>query len=254
VKRRMMGIIAALALALVGTVILVSYVQGAEDRALAGEKVVKVLVAAEAIDAGTSAEELEGKLEFERVPQKVKAEGAITSISQLGNRVTETDLLEGEQIVRARFVEPSRASRTPGAQEGETLLQETVALEPERAMGGVVKAGDSVAVVASFDPFDLPDGTKTANQTHILLHKVRVTNVQIASGGGGTSEEESGDESPGAQSAAPEGRFLVTLALTAPDVERVTFTAEFGHVWLSAEPQDADTGGTKIVGLDNVFA
>jgi hypothetical protein len=44
------------------------------------------------------------------------------------------------------------------------------------------------------------------------------------------------------------------LALTAPDVERVTFTAEFGHVWLAAEPKDADETGTKIVVLDNVWS
>jgi pilus assembly protein CpaB len=252
VKRRLMGVIGAVVLALLGTIVLVSYVKGAEDRALAGEKTVKVLVAAEPIEAGTPAEELEGKLEFERIPQKVKAEGAVTSIGQLGDRVTETELLEGEQIVKSRFVEEGEAG-SAGSTGGASLLQQTVALEAERAIGGQIKQGDIVAVVGSFDPFDLPDGTKTPNQTHVLIHKVRVTNVQVESSPG--TEAESGGDSEGDNAAeAPSGGFLVTIALSAPDVERVTFTAEFGHVWLAAEPRDADESGTKIVVLDNVYS
>ena len=255
-KRRMFGIIGAVVLALLGTFVLVSYVKGAEDRALAGEKTVKVLVAAEPIEVGTPAEELEGKLKFERIPQKVKAEGAVTSIAQLGNRITETDLLQGEQIVKSRFIEESEAgSAAPGSTGGENLLQQTVALEPERAIGGQIKQGDIVAVVGSFDPFDAPDGTKTPNQTHILIHKVRVTNVQVESSPGAAAPGAGGGEEEGDEAAeAPTGRFLVTLAVDAPSVERVTFTAEFGHVWLAAEPKDADESGTKIVVLDNVWS
>jgi pilus assembly protein CpaB len=254
VKRRLFGVVGAVVLALLGTVILVSYVKGAEDRALAGEKIVKVLVAAEPIEAGTPAAELEGKLTFERIPQKVKAEGAVTSIRQLGDRVAETSLVEGEQIVKARFVEESEAGAVPGSEGGENLLQQTVALEPERALGGVVKQGDIVAVVSSFDPFDSADGSKTPNMTHVLIHKVRITNVQIDAGGAAAADEsdENGDGEETAE--APSGLLLVTMALNAPDVERVTFTAEFGHIWLAAEPKNADESGTQIVTLDVLWS
>ncbi|MGQ0804627.1 MAG: Flp pilus assembly protein CpaB [Actinomycetota bacterium] len=253
-KRRLFGIIGALVLALLGTVVLVSYVKGAEDRALAGEKTVKVLVAAEPIEAGTPAKDLEGKLEFERIPQKVRAEGAVTSIGQLGDRVTETELLQGEQVVKSRFIEESEAgSAVPGSTGGENLLQQTVALEPERAIGGQIKQGDIVAVVGSFDPFDTPTG-KTPNQTHVLIHKVRVTNVQIETSPGAAAPEPESDNEGEDAAEAPSGRFLVTVALSAPNVERVTFTAEFGHLWLAAEPKEADETGTKIVVLDNVWS
>jgi pilus assembly protein CpaB len=252
VKRRMIGIVGAVVLALLGTVVLVSYVKGAEDRALAGEKTVKVLVAAEPIDAGTPADELEGKVEFERIPQKVRAEGAITSLRQLGDRVAETDLLPNEQVVKGRFVEGT-GSGAPGAQEGENLLQATVALEPERALGGVIKPGDLVGVVSSYDPFDSPDGTKSPNQTHVLLHKVRVTNVQVETSPGSSSGEAAEPEGDQAGE-APSGRFLISLAASAPDVERIVFTAEFGHIWLVAEPRDAEEAGAKTVVLENVYA
>lgn len=251
-KRRFIGIAGALALALIGTLVLVSYVNGAEDRALAGEKVVKVLVAAEPIEAGTPASELEGKLQFERVPQKVRAEGAVTSIGQLGERVTETQLVKGEQIVKSRFIEESAAGgAVPGSTgEDQKLLQQTISIDPARAIGGTVKAGDSVAVVGSFDPFTDPTGAQSPNQTHILIHKVRVTNVQVSQTGGVPTAEDAEE----GEDTVSDGAFLVTLALSAPNVERVTFTAEFGHVWLAAEPKDADETGTKIVVLDNVWS
>ena len=254
-KRRLYGVIGAVVLALLGTAILVSYVKGAEDRALAGEKIVKVLVAAEPIEAGTPANELEGMLTFERIPQKVKAEGAVTSIRELGDRVAETNLVEGEQIVKSRFIEESEAgAAVPGTEGGQNLLQQTIALEPERALGGMIKQGDIVAVVGSFDPFDQPDGSKTPNQTHVLVHKVRVTNIQLEESGGASSapaeDDNDGDDIPEARS----GRYLVTVALDAPNIERLTFTAEFGHVWLAAEPKNADETGTKIVTLDVVWS
>ena len=46
----------------------------------------------------------------------------------------------------------------------------------------------------------------------------------------------------------------MTVALDAPNIERLTFTAEFGHVWLAAEPKNADETGTKIVTLDVVWS
>ena len=250
-KRRLFGIIGALVLAIVGTVVLVSYVNGAEDRALEGEKTVNVLVAAESIPAGTSAAGLEGMVTFERVPQKVKAEGAVTSIDQLGKRVSDTELMPGEQILEGRFVTRSEAESTE-SQGGDGLLETTIALDPARALGGRIKAGDTVAVVSSFDPFDTPDGVKTPNQTHILAHKVRVTRVQLDADGASEPESES-DEGENQAPSAPAGQLLVSLELGAPDVERVVFTAEFGHVWLAAEPENADESGTKIVVLDNVF-
>lgn len=44
-RKRIVGFVAALLLALVGTTLLVSFVAGAEDRALAGEEIVEVFVA-----------------------------------------------------------------------------------------------------------------------------------------------------------------------------------------------------------------
>ena len=51
------GIVAAIVLALLGTLGLVGYVQGAKDDAVAGEKLVDVYVASGKIPAGTPADQ-----------------------------------------------------------------------------------------------------------------------------------------------------------------------------------------------------
>ena len=106
-SRRMMGVVAAIVLGALGTFVLVAYVRGAEDRAVAGEKMVGVVVASKTIDAGTAAEDLGSVTTSQRVPQKVRGDGAITSLRDVKGLVTATDLVPGEVLLKP-------ASRRPG--------------------------------------------------------------------------------------------------------------------------------------------
>jgi pilus assembly protein CpaB len=73
------------------------------------------------------------------------------------------------------------------------------------------------------------------NTTHLILHKVLVTNVQVSE----AVQKSDDDDVP---DTAPAGSLLVTLALDAESVQRVVFTAEHGMLWLSAEPTNAPEG------------
>jgi pilus assembly protein CpaB len=273
--RRVISIIAALALAGVGTFFLVRYIQGAEDRALAGEVVLEVLVVDQPIDAGTPAEELTDRVRVERVPAKVAAAGAVDDLTSLEGKVAAIALLPGEQVVTERFADPEAYQETLGAgprvEVPADLLQVTVSLSPDRAIGGQLRPGDLVAVFASFDPFALgtveptglgpdeipvlvPDeGTEeeqpsqarpqTPNSTKIILHQVLVTNLQAEELPRTLDEEAAVAGSP---DLAPTGNLLVTLALEPVDAERLVFTAEHGFVWLALEGDDVDTSDTQV--------
>ena len=239
-RHRSLAMVGAIVLALIGTFTIVSYVQGADDRALAGESVVKVLVVQEQIPPGTPAVDLGDRVALEPVAEKVKADGAITNVKQLGSQVASATLVPGEQIVEARFVAASayRASGT-AVTVPEGLLQTTVALDPQRAVGGVLSPGAKVAVVASFtDP----------DQSSIILHKVLVTNVQLAEDqdDGSTNTDNADSSNQAKPGEAPTGELLVTLALDAAAVERVVFAAEHGTLWLSLDPASASEEGTRI--------
>jgi pilus assembly protein CpaB len=224
-RQKLIGIVASVVLAGIGTGLLVAYVRGAEDRALKGEQPKNVLVVKDTIPRGTKVEDLAGKIATEKVPAKVVAKGALSSINSVAGQVTAVDLLPGEQLVASRFAPASQAS-VIGLPPG--MLQVTVALDPVRALAGDVREGDTVGVLASFDD---PETTR------LMLHKVPVTRVRTDAGAQVTSNP-SGD--------APTGKLMVTLALDGPNVEKVVFAAEHGRLWLSAEPKEASEGGTKV--------
>jgi pilus assembly protein CpaB len=222
-RQKLIGIIASVVLAAVGTALLVAYVRSAEHSASAGDTA-NVLVVTDPIAKGTKAEELSAKLKTQEVPVNVMATGAVSDIGSVVGKVTAVDLLPGEQLVQSRFVTSAEAGKVtvaPGA------LKVTVLLDAVRAMGGQIHQGDSVGVLVSFEDPDT---------THLILHKVPVTDVRTEVGGG----------APGSVDAKPTGKLFVTLAIDGPSVERVVFGAEHGTVWLSQEPVQADEGGTQV--------
>lgn len=249
-KRRIGGVIASLVLATLGTVALVSYVQSAKATALAGETLVDVLIVAEPVQKGTAARQLAGAVRTEKVPAKVKAAGSVDSLASLDDLVTAVDLVPGEQVTRARFVTEAEARQQTQVPEG--ALQVTVALDPVRAVGGQVRAGDLVGVVASFGAETAPGAAAANDGTHLILHKVVVTSVQVE------QMPPEADRAPGptadrTPTLAPTGNLLVTLALDAASVERIVFAAERGTLWLAMEPAGAPEGGTQIVTTGNIF-
>ncbi len=251
-RRRVTGIVASLLLASLGTMLLVAYVQSARNEAVAGERMVDVLVVTEAIEKGTKAADIEDSVTVRQVPAKVRADGAVEDVDNLDDDlVSSVELVPGEQVVSTRFVTRQQASR---GDVPEGLQEVTVPLEPARALGGRLAAGDTVGVFLSFDPFEVSrDGDKTPNTTHLELHKVLVTGVQLESTQALGGEDEAGDGEDGRPTSAPTGTFLITLAVDASAAEKVVFAAEHGFVWLSAEPEDADEGGTEIVTRGNVY-
>ncbi len=224
-RQKLIGIVAAVVLAGVGTVLLTTYVRGAEQRATSGEEAVGVLVVADGIPKGTRAEEIGALVRTESVPAKVAAQGAVADLASLAGLIAAVDLLPGEQVVQGRFATAAAAGRVVVPPDS---LEVTVLLESVRAAGGKVRAGDSVGVLVSFE------GPLT---THLFLQKVPVTDVRTDAGVPVTTE---------AGAAGPAGDLLVTLALDAPSVERVVFAAEHGTLWLAHQPADSDEGGTQV--------
>ena len=266
--RRITGLITSVVLALVGTLAIVAYVKGADDRAQAGEKIVKVLTVKTTVPAGTSAKDLGASVGLESISRKVMADGAVTSVKSLGKKVAGTTLVAGEQVIASRFVDKSNFSATGAdVQVPPGLLRTSVALDPQRVIGGVLTPGARVAVIASFDPFDMnnqapitidgiqiqPNG-KTPTSTHIILHKALVINVQLTgnlNNTENTSDAKTADTAKPGQ--APTSQLLVTLALDGPSTERLVFAQEFGKVWLSIEPADVSDAPTAVETRGSVY-
>jgi pilus assembly protein CpaB len=250
VNRRILTAVLALGMALVGTVVMVSYVRAADDRALAGVQTTSVLVVTRPIPEGTPADELADSVRIEQIPAKVAATGTVRDLDDLGDRVATVALQPGEQVLASRFADASTllpagtVAVPPGDQEVSILL------EPQRAVGGRLAAGDEIGVFISMELEDA--NGKRVGTTHSTLHGVLVTQVQ---GGPPVAAEvrEEGVETASSGGAAPSESLLITLALPAREAETVVFGMEHGTVWLSLEPEGADNSGTRIITQGNVY-
>lgn len=240
-RRRLLAALAALLLFVLGTVVLLGYVRGADARAFAGAQPVQVLVVDQLIPAGTSGDGLADFVRTDTVPAKAAVAGRVTDLAQLAGLVATTDLEPGEQLLAGRFENPRdvQAAGTVAVPDG--LQEVSVLLEPQRAAGGRLAAGDTVGIYLSLaDPA----------QTHVVLHRVLVTQVQGAPAAPAPAAESGVDP---AASSAPASSLMVTLAVSSKDAETVVFGAEHGTLWLSLEPAGAQTSGTRIVAPDNIY-
>lgn len=264
--RKWIGVAISVVLAALGTFVLVQYVNGADDRALEGQETVDVLVVSDTIPRGSSIAEVGARVEKKQVPVTAQAVGSVGTLSGLQGTVTAVDLVPGEQVLASRFITPQQFLEQEQYELPDDLLAVTLSLSPERAVGGELKPGDLVAVVASFAPFTI-DGAEpsdeqlteeeiatldalpqTPNSSGIILHKAIVTNVQVEE-----LPAEATEESADLQGVelAPTGNLLVTIATTAPFVEKIVFTAEWGTVWLAIEgelsAEDLDQVQTRLL-------
>jgi pilus assembly protein CpaB len=237
-KRRAIGVLVAVALTLTGTLMLVSYVRGAENRAVAGEKLVDVLVVAQPVKKGTAASALNGKVKLERVPARVRPETAVASLSSLRGLVATADLALGEPLVRGRFGKPNSLD-VQGSIDTTNLVKVAASFDLERALNGQIKLGDTVAAVISAET---KDGDRL---TRVVLHQLPVVSVTGAVASAADAEED--DKGKVKESSGSNAKVTVTLAMTEAQAGQFVWGMEHGSIWLALEPAQADQSGTGTV-------
>lgn len=273
-KRRVIALVAAVLLAGVGTMVLVQFVQGAEERAVAGQELVNVLqVRADAtVPQGTKSEDIAQYVEVVQVPLQARAVGAITDLAEVAELATAVELVPGEQLIGARFVAPAEVEadrredlprRRVAVPEG--MLEVPVRLDAVSALGGIIDVGDTVAIIASFANYtggtqgtvtvddqvvavpESADGAGGGGQaTRTLIENALVIEVQA------DTAPTFADDASGEVVLAPASNFIVTFALEPNDVERLVFATQYGTLYLAQQTPD-DVGETGIVTIENIF-
>src|SRR5213593_3829260 len=200
-SRGMVGLVAFL-LATVATAALFFYVHGIKRQAESGGGSVTVIVSKQDIPTGTDLDTLisSGAFTQTSIEEKDQVQGAVTSLEQLKGRRTAVPILAGEQIPIARL---QGSTELPGGALGipSGFQAMTVQLETQRIVGGVVHAGDHVAIYGSFQPPVSPNVTVTLVPDVKVLRVTRPSTVDQASSQG----------------------TIMMLALRPADTERVVF-------------------------------
>lgn len=250
-RTRLLGGVAALIVAIIGSVLLIMYVNGADARAMAGTETQDVYVVQKSVPTGTAAGALGASIAKKPVPKSVVASDAVTDIGQIQGKVASVALEPGEQLLATRFVAPGALNGPGRAAVPDGMQEVTVRLPIERVVGGTLSAGDTVGVFLSF-----PKEDNTPAQTQLSFHKVVVTGIQMTSGAAAQNNATDAPKQSGggiASGSGSNGEYLVTLARTSADAEKIVFAAEFGKVYLSKEPSSAAENNSGAVDRTKVF-
>ena len=253
-KSRLLAGVAALVLAILGALLVVSYAQGADTRAVRGLDPVTVLVVKKSVPAGTSVEALKAFVASEELPGKAVTASALKNFDGLAEKVTAVELLPGEQLVAERLIAPEELKASGSVDVPEGLQEVSFQLEPQRVVGGRIAPGDRVGVF-----INLKDGGLEAKPekptTQLSIHKVLVTAVQRAPVATPSPQPSADGSAPPAEDMSlPTGSLLLTVAVNDVDATKIVYASEFASLWLSKEPLNAtDSGKPGIMTKPEVY-
>lgn len=235
--RRLLAAGAAILMALVGAMILLTYVHGADQRAnaraLSGVQTAPVLVATGVITKDTPAEKLATLVAVKQLPKMAIASGAVTDVKALSGKVALIDIQPGEQLLTSRFVDPNVAAAEGDVKVPDGMEQISVLMPLERVVGGLVTPGSHVGVF---------------RVTTMVADKVLVTHLQVFNDATGPkAASSSSSPQPAADVKSPDlsdtSKILVTLAMTPAQAQAFVTGAEAGNqspgeLWLSLDKSD----------------
>lgn len=241
-RRSVLLLVAAL-IAVVGTAMIVLYVQGIDARATEGQELVEVLAATEAVDAGESVADAtsEGKFEKKKVRRDDMVDGALTSTGTISDLVALSPIYPGEQLIARKFgsLGDSQNLLIPKG-----LIAVSVELTDPARVAGFVNPGSDVAIFVSADPSLMkPDGTevKLAPYTRLLLPKVQVIGVGTTSI---TSRNTTNED--GAQTTEEVAKTILTVAVNQEQAEKIIYAGRNGELafaLLSSDSKVTDNPG-----------
>lgn len=250
-NKSMIGVIAAVVLALLGGLLLWQNSGDSESEATENPAAtVEVVTAALEIGAGESAAELSENdyayVALAQVPADQVPAGALTSLTDLealalGRNVVNRVVPVNSILTLNDFTVPGTQIVT-GIEAPENTFELTMALDPQRALGGQVLPGNEVAIIASFT-----GGDDTGAETVAIIERALVTDVRTESLL--TPEQQAAD--PLNATLATTARVHVTVALEIQDLEKLTHAVEFGTIWLARQGDAASVDDSFVRNREN---
>lgn len=224
-------VIVAIVTALLGTLLLAVYIGRMTRDAEAGRKAVDVYVATRHVNRDTAAGDLiaRGLIKKTRIPRKYVADGALSSLKGLGNKVLLAPLNRGEQLTGSILSMPSSGLTTP-----RKMLAVAVPINEVALINGRIKTGDHITVFVTLEP-----GKEGKDLTRIILSRVLVLTAEKA----GTS-----------QTGGQTDKGSLTLALSPGDAEKLVFASQQGTIWVGLWPPGTKSlSETTGQALDSLF-
>lgn len=235
-SRRILTIALAILMAAIGVGVVLIYVKGADQRAIAGQKAVTVLVATQQVPAGTTAATAltEGLIGTQRLPAQSVPFDAVRSITpDLRGLVFSSDLPSGQILLRPILVTAVQAATGLPIPVGKVAV--TIQMCVQKAVAGYIHAGSQIAIFNTF--YKAPTGSvswscagTTFSKGATFIHtRLVLDNVQVLavgqSGAAGSQATATGAFSQSSSSTS-QTTILLTVALDQQDAERLIELSE----------------------------
>jgi pilus assembly protein CpaB len=245
--RRAILLISAIIVAALGTTLVFLYVSKANDRALANQNPVRVLVAKSQISPGTTIDQAAaaGALEERSMPKASVVQGALSDVVAIKGEVALTTIYPGQQIVTTLFGATAAAAGTSDL----AIPQGDIALsmqfgDPAR-VAGFVQPGSHVAVFLTASGTASGSNTNGNDFTRILLPDALIvavgpTTITPPQNGAAVNPEQ-----------LP--RAILTLALPQRDAQKLVYGSTKGALYLGLLDDKSKISRGTVTSLANLF-
>ncbi len=241
--RRRLLIVAAALVAALGTVLVVVYARGADQRAEDRFESVDVLVATQPIAAGETvdAAQAAGKIGTGSVALRDRLDGALTSLDGRAGQVALVPIQPGEQLLTAKLGSSSDAAASLPIPAGQMAV--SVNLTDAARVSGFLNPGSEVAVF--LNGIDQQTGQPF---TRLLLSRVAVLGVGSTAPVATTTTDDTG-----AQTVEQLPRTLLTVAVDQKQAQKVLFASSNGELAFALLNGDSDVRSGRGVTAQNLF-
>ena len=222
-NRRILAIVVALALAVGGGLLVITYARNADARAIAEASPAPVWVAQQPVPAGTTLKDAQrtGLIVQTAVSAKAVPAGALQEINADNNALLATsDIAAGEYLLAARFGTAPKGTKAIEVPSG--MLAVSVSLQDPNRVGKFVTPGSHIALFQTYTIKDLADTpeAKILNENALKGTSLLMPDVSVIAMGDAPLAGQAAPapvEGQPATTLGAGGNYLVTVAVKPAD-------------------------------------
>jgi pilus assembly protein CpaB len=267
--RRVLSIIMALVVALLGVVGVVAYASAADKRAVAGQETSLVYISKGQVPVGTTAREAVAQrlIEQESVVRKGVPVGALALVDGTNDTLVATSvIMPGEIVLASRFGHPAAQDTTSTIPDGKVAV--TVSLPDPQRIAPLLEPGAHIVVFDTFNARDpkakllLPDGRHlTDEQPIVKVTRVLLPDVEVIGVGDATTTaiptptpSTTTDTKAKTPLADPNAAVLITVAVTPGQATSLVHGIQTGALYAALRGTGAKVDPHANVNDNTVFA
>lgn len=236
--RRTILLVASIMVAALGTFLVFMYANKAQTAAAAGQEPVEVLVAKDAIPAGSSGATImaSGDVELRTLPTASVPENALSDLSGVQSLLNATPIYEGQVLISDMF---TGADKTTALTLPKGTMAMSVELKDPNRVAGFVTPGSEVAIFATADL------SGEQSTTGLLIDRVRVVAV------GPSTLRPSGDTEGTTTNSEEIPTAILTVAVTEDEAKKLAYGASEAELHMALlDPNSKVSGSSPVNGAD----